>query len=81
MALAFVRSASKVSQMTDVEFFAHYGETSRIVSLLPRARRLPWLGVSSISIGGMLPQSAMCLIAGSKRTRRKFGMEACQRTV
>jgi hypothetical protein len=32
MALAFVRSASKVSQMTDVEFFAHYGETSRVVS-------------------------------------------------
>jgi hypothetical protein len=32
MALAFVRSASKVSQMTDVEFFAHYGETGRIVS-------------------------------------------------
>jgi Queuosine biosynthesis protein QueC len=32
MALAFVRSASKVSQMTDVEFFSHYGETSRVVS-------------------------------------------------
>ena len=32
MALAFVRSASKVSQMTDVEFFAHFGETGRIVS-------------------------------------------------
>jgi hypothetical protein len=31
MALAFVRSASTVKQMTDVEFFAHYGETSRIV--------------------------------------------------
>ena len=31
MALAFVRSASIVNQMTDVEFFAHYGETSRIV--------------------------------------------------
>jgi 7-cyano-7-deazaguanine synthase in queuosine biosynthesis len=31
MALAFVRSASSVNQMKDVEFFAHYGETSRIV--------------------------------------------------
>jgi 7-cyano-7-deazaguanine synthase in queuosine biosynthesis len=31
MALAFVRSASIVNQMTDVAFFAHYGETSRIV--------------------------------------------------
>ena len=32
MALAFIRSATKISQMTDVEFFSHYGETSRIVS-------------------------------------------------
>jgi hypothetical protein len=32
MALAFVRSASIVNQVTDVAFFAHYGETSRIVS-------------------------------------------------
>lgn len=32
MALAYVRSASKICQMTDVSFFAHYGETSRIVS-------------------------------------------------
>ena len=32
MALAFIRSASKIGQMTDVDFFAHYGETSRIVS-------------------------------------------------
>jgi hypothetical protein len=31
MALAFVRSASKINDMTDVAFFAHYGETSRIV--------------------------------------------------
>jgi hypothetical protein len=31
MALAFVRSASSVNRMTDVAFFAHYGETSRIV--------------------------------------------------
>jgi 7-cyano-7-deazaguanine synthase in queuosine biosynthesis len=31
MALAFVRSASKVNEMTDVAFFAHYGETSRVV--------------------------------------------------
>ena len=31
MALAFVRSASIVNQMTDVAFFAHYGEMSRIV--------------------------------------------------
>ena len=35
MALAFVRSASIVNQMTDVEFFAHYGETSRIVGFFP----------------------------------------------
>jgi hypothetical protein len=32
MSLAFVRSASKVSQMTDVDFFAHYGESSRVLS-------------------------------------------------
>ena len=32
MALAFIRSASKISQMTDIDFFTHYGETSRIVS-------------------------------------------------
>ena len=32
MALAYIRSASKIGQMTDVAFFAHYGETSRIVS-------------------------------------------------
>jgi hypothetical protein len=31
MALSFVRSASIVSQMADIAFFAHYGETSRIV--------------------------------------------------
>jgi Queuosine biosynthesis protein QueC len=31
MALAFVRSASIVNQLTDVAFFKHYGETSRIV--------------------------------------------------
>jgi 7-cyano-7-deazaguanine synthase in queuosine biosynthesis len=32
MALSFVRSASMINQMTDVDFFARYGETSRIVS-------------------------------------------------
>ena len=32
LALAFVRSASKISQMTEVQFFTQYGETSRIVS-------------------------------------------------
>jgi 7-cyano-7-deazaguanine synthase in queuosine biosynthesis len=32
MALAYIRSASKISQMTEVDFFTHYGETSRIVS-------------------------------------------------
>ena len=31
MALAFVRSASAINQMTDIAFFAHYGETSRVV--------------------------------------------------
>ena len=31
MALAYVRSASNVNQMTDIAFFAHYGETSRVV--------------------------------------------------
>lgn len=31
MALAFVRSASRIQKMADVAFFAHYGETSRIV--------------------------------------------------
>jgi 7-cyano-7-deazaguanine synthase in queuosine biosynthesis len=30
MALSFIRSASSVNQMRDVEFFTHYGETSRI---------------------------------------------------
>jgi 7-cyano-7-deazaguanine synthase in queuosine biosynthesis len=32
MPLAYVRSASKISQMTEIEFFAHYGETGRIMS-------------------------------------------------
>jgi hypothetical protein len=32
MSLAYIRSASKVGQMTDVGFFTLYGETSRIVS-------------------------------------------------
>ena len=32
MSLAYIRSASKIGQMTDVDFFTHYGETSRIVS-------------------------------------------------
>ncbi len=31
MALAFIRSASKINQMTEIEFFKHYGETSRII--------------------------------------------------
>jgi hypothetical protein len=31
MALSYVRSASDINQMTDIAFFAHYGETSRIV--------------------------------------------------
>jgi 7-cyano-7-deazaguanine synthase in queuosine biosynthesis len=35
MALAYVRSASNVNQMTDVAFFAHYGETSRVVGFFP----------------------------------------------
>ena len=35
MALAYVRSASKIKEMTDVAFFAHYGETSRIVGYFP----------------------------------------------
>jgi 7-cyano-7-deazaguanine synthase in queuosine biosynthesis len=35
MALAFVRSASKIHEMADVSFFAHYGETSRIVGFFP----------------------------------------------
>jgi hypothetical protein len=35
IALAFVRSASKIDQMADVAFFAHYGETSRIVGFFP----------------------------------------------
>jgi hypothetical protein len=35
MALAFVRSASKIDEMTDVAFFAHYGETTRIIGFFP----------------------------------------------
>jgi 7-cyano-7-deazaguanine synthase in queuosine biosynthesis len=31
MALSYVRSASDTNQMTDIAFFAHHGETSRIV--------------------------------------------------
>jgi hypothetical protein len=31
MALSFVRSASAVNRVTDVAFFTHYGETSRVV--------------------------------------------------
>jgi hypothetical protein len=32
MALSFVRSASRIQKMADVDFFAQYGETSRVVS-------------------------------------------------
>jgi len=35
MALAFVRSVTKIREMGDVAFFAHYGETSRIVEFFP----------------------------------------------
>jgi hypothetical protein len=37
MALACVRSASNVNQMTDIAFFAHYGETSRVVGFFPES--------------------------------------------
>ncbi len=37
MALAYVRSASDINQMTDVAFFAHYGEASRIVGYFPES--------------------------------------------
>jgi 7-cyano-7-deazaguanine synthase in queuosine biosynthesis len=32
MSLAYIRSASRICRMKDVDFFTHYGETSRIVS-------------------------------------------------
>ena len=35
MALAYVRSASNINQMTDIAFFAHYGEPSRVVAFFP----------------------------------------------
>ena len=35
MALAFVRSATQVNRMSDVAFFARYGEVSRIVGFFP----------------------------------------------
>ena len=35
MALAFVRSASNIDKMSEVDFFTRYGETSRIVSYFP----------------------------------------------
>ena len=38
MALAFVRSASAVKQMTDMSFFAKYGEASRVVGFFPEIR-------------------------------------------
>lgn len=31
MALSYVRAATQINQMNDVQFFSHYGETSRIV--------------------------------------------------
>ncbi|MBW7997805.1 MAG: hypothetical protein FVQ81_14785 [Candidatus Glassbacteria bacterium] len=34
-ALAYVRSASDVNQMTDVAFFSHFGEVSRVVGYFP----------------------------------------------
>jgi 7-cyano-7-deazaguanine synthase in queuosine biosynthesis len=37
MALAYVRSASNVNQITDIAFFAHYGETSRVVGFFPES--------------------------------------------
>jgi 7-cyano-7-deazaguanine synthase in queuosine biosynthesis len=38
MALAFIRSASKIDQMTMNDFITHYGETSRIVSYFDEPR-------------------------------------------
>jgi hypothetical protein len=35
IALAFVRSATAVKQMTDISFFAKYGEASRVVAFFP----------------------------------------------
>jgi hypothetical protein len=35
LALAYVRSASTIKQMTDIAFFSHYGETSRLTGLFP----------------------------------------------
>jgi 7-cyano-7-deazaguanine synthase in queuosine biosynthesis len=35
IALAFVRSATVVKQMTDMPFFANYGEASRVVAFFP----------------------------------------------
>jgi 7-cyano-7-deazaguanine synthase in queuosine biosynthesis len=37
MALAYVRSASLINQMTDAVFFTHYGETSRVVGYFPES--------------------------------------------
>ena len=37
MALAYVRMAGEINRMTDLAFFARYGEASRIVSYFPEA--------------------------------------------
>jgi hypothetical protein len=37
MALAYVRLASNVNLMTDISFFASYGETSRVVGFFPES--------------------------------------------
>jgi hypothetical protein len=37
MALAFIRSATAVKQMTDMSFFAKYGEASRVVAFFPES--------------------------------------------
>jgi hypothetical protein len=80
MSLAYIRSASKIGQMTEVDFFAHYGETSRIVSHFnePAER---WLGAFMNFTGAMLLPSVECSTLASTRTRQIFGMAACPRTV
>ena len=79
MALAFIRSASKIGQMTDVDFFAHYGETSRIVSHFEEPARR-WLCAFTN------PSAPCCrrfqvFDDGVDETRQIFGKAACPQTV
>jgi hypothetical protein len=79
MALAHVRSASKISQMTDIDFFTQYGETTAScpVSQNPQKR---WLSGFLSCTAAMLPPSAGHSTPVSTQRSKILGPAACSRT-